>query len=296
MFSSSDCKSSSSTSPSSSSSSSTTTTTRSSNSLQVGLVGALVAAGVTAAYKWFQSSRQHRHSNTNTDTDNDNDTVKFIDGKNNCLLANAPLRHQYVLVRHGESEANVAKLISSEPNLACVQHGLTKTGFEQAHKAALSLQQVEFSNHQHTPPTKPILLVTSDFKRARETAQTFQSVLRINSSHYVESRALRERSFGDFEGKHSQHYHDVWKHDAINADHTQFHVESVNSVVRRTTNLIESIEHKYETHSIVVLFAHGDVLQILQTAFQLIDPRKHRSLPHLNNCELRTVTLNTIDQ
>jgi hypothetical protein len=37
----------------------------------------------------------------------------------------------------------------------------------------------------------------------------------------------------------------------------------------------------------VILVAHGDVLQILQTAFEGVDPREHRSLPHLPNAELR---------
>ena len=38
----------------------------------------------------------------------------------------------------------------------------------------------------------------------------------------------------------------------------------------------------------VVLVAHGDVLQILQTAFDpAVEPSQHRSLPHLPNAELR---------
>ena len=40
----------------------------------------------------------------------------------------------------------------------------------------------------------------------------------------------------------------------------------------------------------VVLVAHGDVLQILQTAFSAeIEPAAHRSLPHLPNAELRSL-------
>jgi hypothetical protein len=37
-----------------------------------------------------------------------------------------------------------------------------------------------------------------------------------------------------------------------------------------------------------VAVAHGDVLQILQTAFEPdVEPDQHRSLPHLPNAELR---------
>ena len=37
----------------------------------------------------------------------------------------------------------------------------------------------------------------------------------------------------------------------------------------------------------VVLVAHGDVLQIAQTAFADVDPRTHRSLEHLETATLR---------
>ena len=41
----------------------------------------------------------------------------------------------------------------------------------------------------------------------------------------------------------------------------------------------------------VVLVAHGDVLQILQTRFACVDPRTHRSLPHLETAPLRSLSL-----
>ena len=37
----------------------------------------------------------------------------------------------------------------------------------------------------------------------------------------------------------------------------------------------------------VVLVAHGDVLQILQTSFARVDVRQHRSLEHLQTATLR---------
>jgi len=47
---------------------------------------------------------------------------------------------------------------------------------------------------------------------------------------------------------------------------------------------------KILANHIYVLVAHGDTLQILQTAFAAeidFDARKHRSLPHLGNAEVR---------
>ena len=67
-------------------------------------------------------------------------------------------------------------------------------------------------------------------------------------------------------------------------------VESVMSVIDRTTSLIEELEQKHD-NCIIILVAHGDVLQILQTAFLDISPREHRKLPHLKQAEIRRMSL-----
>jgi hypothetical protein len=46
----------------------------------------------------------------------------------------------------------------------------------------------------------------------------------------------------------------------------------------------------------VVLVAHGDVCQILATAFLRMDPRLHRSLPHWKNGECRLLQFKTDKQ
>lgn len=40
------------------------------------------------------------------------------------------LRHRYYALRHGQSLANVAHIISSDPAIATVEHGLSETGWE----------------------------------------------------------------------------------------------------------------------------------------------------------------------
>ena len=55
---------------------------------------------------------------------------------------------------------------------------------------------------------------------------------------------------------------------------------------------IKNSESRMKTlaNNIYVFVAHGDTLQILQTAFAAeigFDARKHRSLPHLRNAEVR---------
>ena len=116
-------------------------------------------------------------------------------------------------------------------------------------------------------------------------------------------------------------YPAIWAADEVDAAHEDLGVESVLSVVRRASALVAELESlegppllpgsaaeaQYRaihqaadaTHAStpaptgeqrwgVVLVAHGDVLQILQTAFERsVPPAQHRSLEHLENAQPR---------
>jgi len=105
---------------------------------------------------------------------------------------------------------------------------------------------------------------------------------------------LRERFFGDLNGKSDVHYQDVWDIDCQDANHNEFNCESVNSVVKRTSELVLEIDNELEKSSQpckVILVAHGDVLQILQTVFLRKEASVHRSLEHLETATVRQLKL-----
>ena len=97
---------------------------------------------------------------------------------------------------------------------------------------------------------------------------------------------LRERGFGDLELQSSANYERVWEQDAIDALHTTFGVESVSAVAQRMKHSVDLAERHFVDRDIVMV-SHGDSLQILQTVFAGVDKTTHRSLPHLETCELR---------
>jgi broad specificity phosphatase PhoE len=211
---------------------------------------------------------------------------------NNNLLSTAKFQNTIFVVRHGNSEANQAKVISSNPDVATKIHGLSPLGVSQAQASVLnfasdSSRQLLFSCG--------VVLVSSDFTRARETASIFAleferlDVPLVDDGVALDVR-LRERFFGDFDAGSDENYHKVWEQDAISADHTSFNVESVTSVVRRTTELVAELNERHVGKTIL-LFAHGDVLQILQTAVEKIDGSMHRQLPHLNTADFRQLCL-----
>ncbi len=111
---------------------------------------------------------------------------------------------------------------------------------------------------------------------------------------------LRERFFGDYDGKSDVHYQDVWKEDVLDPHQTCWGVESVWSVLDRASSVVKDCEQATSSGTTnttenepptvlwIVLVAHGDVLQILQTGFTKdMDPKDHRSLPHLETATLR---------
>jgi len=187
------------------------------------------------------------------------------------------VNNRYVLARHGESLANVRGVILSDPEEGTTGFGLTEEGKAQVRA---SVEALKASGELDGTA----LVVSSDFTRARETAEIIAEVLGVPG--IILSEKLRERSFGDWERERNRHYEDVWNKDARDSSHTDNGVESVDAVRARTTGLVKELETRY-TGRDVVLVSHGDALQILQTAFEGVPGSTHRSLPHLSTAEVR---------
>lgn len=88
----------------------------------------------------------------------------------------------FYILRHGQSEANIAGKFGHVPEAQ-----LTKSGIEQAQKAAARFGSVHFDR-----------IISSEFVRARQTAEIIakERKLVVNTTH-----ALRERSYGRLNGK-----------------------------------------------------------------------------------------------
>lgn len=157
----------------------------------------------------------------------DRPAVPKFGGSSGSQLEQLSLRNSYLGLRHGQSEANLSGVISSDPNVGTRMHGLTALGRTQAEQAATDLLQFLFKDNSEG--RKQLLFVTSDFLRAKETAticmRTLQLLLLEKSRDCVEiigdndqpivRTALRERSFGSYDGKDLLFYNHVWPIDAV---------------------------------------------------------------------------------
>jgi len=191
-------------------------------------------------------------------------------------------KNKVFLVRHGQSEANVAKIISSDPKIGTQTHPLTGVGLEQARRAARILRE-------HLHKGQQIIIFSSDFLRAKMTAETIATELNVSEGICI-STNLRERYFGTLDGLSDENYARVWKADEDSGIfHNKFGVESIQSLLSRTVSFIMEKNAEFDGKALVFV-AHGDVCQITRTALceSQVPPSMHRKRQHL---ETGSVTL-----
>lgn len=287
--------------------------------------------------------------------------------KTNLLESLQKLKNCYYVLRHGQSLANVQGIIASNPDIACTEYGLSNLGIEQVETAVIDIVNayngvnVNNNNINSSPYYNGLVIVSSDFRRALETATIVANgIVERNAKHHRSSSVkilkqdeiniandcgnkdnqtmttneledvsfvkidtrLRERWFGHLDLQADTNYELVWENDAWDSSHTRYEVESVDSVMERVTSIILDLEqsvgiasnHTFQPTTLnestfvvtnnesatrngenldkdkrlmIVLVAHGDVLQILQTAFLKISGTQHRSIQHLETATLR---------
>lgn len=175
------------------------------------------------------------------------------------------LKNDYFLLRHGQSTANVAGIISSSRSLAySTKHGLTPLGYKQGFDAADQLMELIKGSDK-----KKVIFVSSPFARAYQTAQACldglaadKKKLNVDTDIRVKDN-LMERCFGRLDDEAIYTYAYVWPVDKFNVTHTAFDVESVAAVSTRLRQVVMELEGEYEDANIV-LVSHADVLQICQ--------------------------------
>lgn len=184
------------------------------------------------------------------------------------------LKNTYYIMRHGESEANVKGLIASSPETGKTTFGLTDEGRSQVIENLNNLPIEDYIN----------IVFSSDFLRAVETAEIAADIL--GTGEVMLHEALRERFFGEYDGKSDEFYDKIWKIDRECPSEYPRGIESPGSVKNRISEFIKNSESLYEGEGIL-LVSHGDTLQITGAFFRGIDPCRHREINHLDKAEIR---------
>ncbi|HEU4994435.1 MAG TPA: histidine phosphatase family protein [Gemmatimonadaceae bacterium] len=190
-----------------------------------------------------------------------------------------PSGSRFFLLRHGQSEANVQRLIVSGLEAATKSYGLTATGKDQVRRSVIEARQSGIL------PTK-LHLVSSPLLRARESASIASDVLGITLR--IDPR-LRERGFGTLELTSDENYERVWTADREDPAHVKWGVESTSSILSRVSELFADLA-RTEPNGTFLLCTHGDVASVTLCAAQGVALSRHRDVGSLDNGEIRGVT------
>jgi uncharacterized phosphatase len=168
----------------------------------------------------------------------------------------------FVLVRHGQTDWNLAKRIQGSTDIP-----LNDTGVAQAQATREALRGAEFT-----------AIASSQLQRASFTAKTINEP--HSKSHVVDAR-LSERSFGPVEG---------WTVDEVNAAFGSFDAiadcESWHAVGERMMAALRDLASAYPNGRVLVV-AHGSSIRAVLGAVQGIPPREVKSMWNCSLTELR---------
>jgi broad specificity phosphatase PhoE len=189
------------------------------------------------------------------------------------MHANQTTLHPLVLVRHGESDWNESKLVQGQNN----ESNLNDRGREQAHEAGRSLRGQAFD-----------AIVSSDLARTLETAQIIAHELELT---VTTSRALRERSFGDFEGRPlgelTPALSGIEHHVVVDDDAHPKNGESLLELWLRVGNYVESLRAQRRDQRLL-LVTHGGTIHALR-AYCAGELPLHHYWYRVENCSIWTV-------
>jgi broad specificity phosphatase PhoE len=172
-----------------------------------------------------------------------------------------------VLVRHGESEGNVADLINDDPSQTI---NLTQRGSAQAGAAAESLRGKHFTH-----------AYASEFPRAQQTAAI---LLRHHALQLNIDARLNERRSG-MNGRHVDEFNDL-----VGADPLHIKPEQGESFLEQMERLRSFLDEIVSRHADGVVLAVSHENPIVAVLALLSNEPERVVLQHLGNCEWVEVT------
>lgn len=205
----------------------------------------------------------------------------------NALYYCSRLINQYHAMRHGQSTANAERRWVSSPDGCINNHGLTELG----------VSQVEQSTHAALRAgiiSQRTVLISSDYRRARETAETVARVAGI-STVILDAR-LRERGCGDMEGKTfteelgRQWLEEIRRIDLADPFSSPFGQEPLVDVMARCSSLVRELESRQDSSVAggkhYLLVAHGDLLHVALCMAAKVSPGERWGFGHIDNASI----------
>jgi alpha-ribazole phosphatase len=167
-----------------------------------------------------------------------------------------------ILVRHGESEGNVAHLINDDPSRSV---NLTERGKAQAEAAAKALRKVRFTH-----------AYASEFPRAQQTAAI---LLRHRTLQLHIDARLNERRSG-MDGLHVDAFNDLVAGDPLN--YKPAHGESFVAQMARLRSFLDEVACRHADGIVLAVSHENPIVAVLAL---MSDEPEREVRRHLDNCQ-----------
>ena len=159
--------------------------------------------------------------------------------------------NKYFVLRHGETNNNVAGINSTVLGGAEKGHVLTEKGKKDSREAVEELKNAGITR-----------IIASPFMRTMETARIAAELLGIAPEKIETDARLREVEVGEFEGTTYKEYNAYFSTTAERFDKRPEGAETLADVRHRMGEFIYELEAKYANENILVV-SHGDPIWML---------------------------------
>jgi isoleucyl-tRNA synthetase len=148
-------------------------------------------------------------------------------------------KNRYIFMRHGESVSNLEDIINSDPK-DLDKYNLTLKGRLEVEKTAKKLKKEKID-----------IIISSDFRRARETADIVAAVLGVKDLKF--DPRLREVNTGKFNGFSPKDYHNFFASTLEKFTKRPPEGETLEELGGRVFSLVSDLENSYRDKTILLV-------------------------------------------
>ena len=170
------------------------------------------------------------------------------------------------VIRHGQTDWNVAGKTQGS-----VETELNEIGIGQANDVRNELANIKLD-----------AVLCSPRSRAKSTAEI---ICKDRDIPIIEVEDLRERGFGEFEGKQKNIDYDWIEFWDWQKNKQYEKAESVRAFLERVSNVIEKIKEDYKGKNVLIV-THAGVCAMIYCYFNNLKPNGKLKIPGTKNCEL----------
>lgn len=176
------------------------------------------------------------------------------------------------VIRHGQTDWNVEKRTQGS-----IETSLNEVGREQAEIVRQELQDKKID-----------VVLCSPRKRCKETAE----IICVGNDIIIqELEDLRERDFGEFEGKKKGEDYDWIEFWDWESNHKYQQAECVRDFYERVAAIVEMIKRDYKNKNVLII-THSGVVAMIYCYLNNIKPNGKLNIPGIKNCEITKYNIN----